>query len=84
MSHQWEYEDEEAGDYEWEYGSEDEDEEEDGDEGHKASKSKAEESDTQLDEEDLPDPFSAVPLERTTQRDVGLLCKKCVLTKMIG
>ena len=71
MSNQWEYEDEEAADYEWEYGSEEgEEEEEEEDEEEKPSKNKA---DIPLDEQDLPDPFSPNPVESTTQRDVGLL-----------
>jgi len=73
LTSKWEYEDEEAGDYEWEYGSEEEEEEED--EGS-SKKTKTERSDSiPLDEQDLPDPFSAKPLESTTQRDVNFMSK---------
>ena len=73
MTSKWEYEDEEAADYEWEYGSEEE-EEEDEDGSSKKAKNEGSES-IPLDEQDLPDPFSAKPLESTTQRDVNFLSK---------
>ena len=77
VTSKWEYEDEEAADYEWEYGSEEE-EEEDEDGSSKKAKNEGSES-IPLDEQDLPDPFSAKPLESTTQRDVNFLGKFCFL-----
>jgi len=53
----WEYEDEEADDYEWEYSEEEEEEEA----NEKKSKVDEEEEEIPLDEQDLPDPFSAAP-----------------------
>jgi len=83
LAQKWEYENEEAADYEWEYESEEEeeDEEEGGDKDKEKEKEKEKskkrneddevEDDDEDDEQDLPDPFSAKPLQSTTQRDVG-------------
>jgi hypothetical protein len=83
LAQKWEYENEEAADYEWEYESEEEeeDEEEGGDKDKEKEKEKEKskkrneddevDDDDEDDEQDLPDPFSAKPLQSTTQRDVG-------------
>lgn len=67
---QWEYEEEDAEDYAWEYETESEDEVVDKEIERRNSKESAaskEEEDIPLDEQDLPDPFSATPLETTTK-----------------
>lgn len=61
----WEYEDEEAGDYEWEYESEDEDDDGKEDNDREASKD--------IDDENLPDPFSSKPPEAEVGKDVGVV-----------
>lgn len=76
---QWEYEDEDADDYEWEYSEEEEEIEEakengkeNGKAGVKEDDEDDDEEDIPLDEQDLPDPFSAAPLEATTKKEVIL------------
>ena len=63
-THKWEYEDEEADDYEWEYETSEEETNE------KKDDEENDEDDIPLEDQDLPDPFSTAPLQATTKKDV--------------
>eukprot|EP00096_Caligus_rogercresseyi_P003905 TRINITY_DN1776_c0_g1_i3.p1 TRINITY_DN1776_c0_g1~~TRINITY_DN1776_c0_g1_i3.p1 ORF type:complete len:725 (-),score=260.06 TRINITY_DN1776_c0_g1_i3:254-2428(-) len=63
----WEYEDEEAEDYEWEY-SEGEEAAPESSSGKKKNGADDEEE-IPLEDQELPDPFSATPLQATTKKD---------------